>query len=318
MERRTLSLRDKPALTLGDRTLVMGILNCTPDSFYPESRNATVAAALDRARTMADEGADIIDVGGESTRPGSAVVPVQEEIERVIPVIQNLRSEDGAGRRVAISVDTRKSEVARAALVAGADIVNDVSALAYDEAMAAVIAEAGVPVVLMHMRGTPLDMQQHANYVDVIEEVLRELSERTEHALSAGIRPDNIILDPGIGFAKNAKHNLALLRAIPGFKALGYPLLVGASRKSFLGAISGADAGAGPLPPSERLAGSLAVAAYAAIHGADIIRVHDVRETVHLLAVLEAIDRSESDASAGRGPDNNEEGGPTRGPRRRR
>ena len=243
----------------------MGVVNATPDSFSDGGQYLARDAAFAQAERLAEDGADILDLGGESTRPGAPDVPPDEEIARVVPVIGALRSR---GVQLPISIDTRKAEVARAALDAGADLVNDVSALA-DPALAALVAERQVPVVLMHTRGTPADMQSRAVYGDVVEEVASELSAALARAEAAGVRREQVILDPGIGFAKTAEHSLILLGAIPRLRALGRPLLVGPSRKSFIGAVTGAGV-------SERLPGTLAAVAAAVLAGAEFIRVHDI------------------------------------------
>lgn len=256
----------------------MGILNCTPDSFHARSRLGTLREAVQAADDMIRAGADILDVGGESTRPGSDPVPVAEEIRRVLPVIEAIRAAGDA----LISVDTRNRETAERALDAGADIVNDVSALAYDPGMARLIAERGVPVVLMHMRGTPKTMQAEAVYADVVAEVLRELSASVDTAVAAGISRRRMIVDPGIGFAKGTEDNLRLLRGLGRLRALGLPILIGLSRKRFIGEVTG-------LPVEERLAGTIAAGTIAVLRGADIIRVHDVAEAVAMAKVIDAV-----------------------------
>lgn len=257
-----------------DRPRVMGILNVTPDSFSDGGRHADANAAIDAGLTMAAEGADIIDVGGESTRPGALPVSPEQEQARVIPVIRAL-ARDG----ICVSIDTRNATTMAVALDAGARIVNDVTALTHDPAAASVVAAHGCPVVLMHMRGTPADMNGLAVYGDVLAEVTRELAGRLAAAIHAGIAPEAIALDPGIGFAKLADHSLAVLRGLPTLAALGRPLLVGVSRKSFIGRLS-----AEP-DPARRFPGSLAAALFAISRGASIIRVHDIRETVQALRV---------------------------------
>ena len=258
----------------------MGIVNCTPDSFYPGSRRQG-ADAVEEGLRMVEEGADILDVGGESTRPGSAPVDSAEEIERVLPVIEAL-----AGKvEVPISVDTRHAAVARVAIEAGAGLVNDVSGLRHDPELAAVVAEADVPLVLMHARGKPDNMVAHANYQDVVAEVARELREAMARARSAGVSDDAIVLDPGIGFAKRAEHSLTILRHTAALRSLGRPLLVGPSRKSFVGVVL-------DLPTEERLEGTAAAAAAAVLYGAHILRVHDVGVMRRVVAVAAAI-RSE-------------------------
>jgi len=261
--------------------IVMGILNVTPDSFSDGGRFIGREAALRRVREMIAEGAQIIDVGGESTRPGAQAVSVEEELERVIPVIEAIRSESA----IPVSIDTSKPEVMRAAVDAGASLVNDVRALREPGALAAV-AERGVPVCLMHMRGEPRTMQQAPRYDDVVAEVLAFLEERVAACEAAGIPRERIILDPGFGFGKTLDHNLALFRALPRFAATGLPVLVGVSRKSMIGQVL-------EVPVAERLAGSLALASLAVWLGAAIVRSHDVRETVHAVRMAAAV-RGES------------------------
>lgn len=249
------------------RVLIMGILNVTPDSFSDGGRFLSPDAAVERALVMEGEGADIIDIGGESSRPGAEPVSVEEELGRVLPVLERLR-----GRlRIPISIDTTKAEVAEAALRAGACIVNDISALRFDPAMAPLVAEFGAGLVLMHMLGTPKTMQQSPHYDDVVREVRGFLAERAQYAQSQGIPREAIAVDPGIGFGKTVEHNLELLRRLPELVELGFPVLVGPSRKSFIGALLG-------LPVEERLEGTLAACAVAVVRGADILRVHDVRQ----------------------------------------
>ncbi len=266
--------------------IVMGILNVTPDSFSDGGRFIGREAALHRVREMIAEGAQIIDVGGESTRPGAQAVSVEEELERVIPVIEAIRSES----TIPISIDTSKPEVMRAAVDAGASLVNDVRALREPGALAAV-AELGVPVCLMHMRGEPRTMQQAPRYDDVVAEVLTFLEERVAACEAAGIPRERIILDPGFGFGKTLDHNLALFRALPRFAATGLPVLVGVSRKSMVGQVL-------EVPVEERLAGSLALASLAVWLGAAIVRSHDVRETVHAVRMTAAV-RGESPQQEG-------------------
>ncbi|MCC5987760.1 MAG: dihydropteroate synthase [Pararhodobacter sp.] len=263
-----------------DRPLVMGIVNATPDSFSDGGRAFGFDAALAHARALIGAGADIIDIGGESTRPGADDVPLAEEIARTVPVIAALR---GEGATVPISIDTRNAAVAEAALDAGADMVNDVSALAHDVAMAGLIATRGVPVCLMHAQGTPKTMQLDPRYDDVLLDVFDHLADRMAHARAAGIDRARLIVDPGIGFGKTLAHNLALLQGLALFHALGVPVLLGASRKRFIGTISAVDSEAGRVP------GSLAVALHAAAQAIQIIRVHDVVETVQALALWRAM-----------------------------
>jgi dihydropteroate synthase len=260
------------------RTLVMGVLNVTPDSFYSGSRRPESTQALSDGVAMIAAGADLIDVGGESTRPGSRPVSEEEELERILPVVRGLRREVSAP----ISIDTYKANVARAGLEAGADIVNDISALRFDPGMIALIAAERVPVVLMHMQGTPQTMQVEPRYDDVTREVRDFLAAQLYEAMDSGIPPEAIILDPGIGFGKSIDHNLQLLRGLPVLAALGQPLLVGVSRKAFIGRIL-------DLEPADRLEGSLAAAVAAALSGANIVRVHDVKETCRAVRVADAI-----------------------------
>ncbi len=252
----------------GGRTRVMGILNCTPDSFSDGGRFAGPRDAIEAGLRMAEEGADFLDIGGESSRPGAESVPVPEEIRRVVPVIGGLRA---AGCALPISVDTCKAGVARAALEAGADIVNDIRALA-DPGMAGIVRAFGAGIVLMHMRGEPRTMQADPRYADVLAEVGSFLGARAAVARSAGIPDDAIVLDPGIGFGKTAEHNWTLLEGFTRMGAPARPWLLGVSRKRFIGDLTGRPAG-------DRRAGSLAAAVWAVLRGAAIIRAHDVKET---------------------------------------
>lgn len=263
-------------------TLVMGVVNVTPDSFSDGGKFFSVEAAMERAGQMLREGADLLDIGGESTRPGAATVPAEEEIQRVIPVIQQLT----ARVRTPISVDTQKPEVARAALLAGASIVNDIAANRTDDAMWRVVAEFRAGYVAMHMQGTPQTMQQSPAYTDVAHAVDEFFAERLARLEKVGVRREQVVLDPGIGFGKSLEHNLQLLGALPRFGRLGRPLLLGVSRKSFLGKLTGAES------PTDRLPGALACAALAVRDGVQILRVHDVRETVAAVRVAEAIQAS--------------------------
>lgn len=260
------------------RTLIMGILNVTPDSFFDGGRRSSTAKAITDGVAMAAGGADIVDIGGESTRPGAEPVSEEEELRRVLPVIRGVRRETN----VAVSIDTYKSRVARAALDAGADIVNDISALRFDEAMIPLVAAEKVPVILMHMQGTPRTMQVEPRYGDVTREVRDFLAAQLYEAMDGGIAPEGIVLDPGIGFGKTLEHNLQLLRTLPALAALGQPLMVGASRKAFIGKILHLEA-------IDRLEGSLAAAVAAVLAGANIVRVHDVVETSRAVRVADAI-----------------------------
>ena len=265
-------------LTL-DRPRIMGILNVTPDSFSDGGELSTVAAAVARAQAMVGV-VDILDIGGESTRPGAEEISVSAEIGRVVPVIAAIRA---AGITTPISVDTRKAAVAQAALIAGANMVNDVSALGFDPDMVHLLAEAKVPVCLMHAQGDPGTMQRNPRYDDVLVEVYQFLAERIDVALQAGIAADQLIIDPGIGFGKTLQHNVTLLRGLPVLHGLGLPILLGASRKRFIGLIGG-DAG-----PAARLGGSVAVALHGVAQGVQILRVHDTNETRQALSLQQAM-----------------------------
>ncbi len=272
-------LADGRELSLA-RPLVMGVLNVTPDSFSDGGRFAEPALAAEHALRMVHDSADIIDIGGESTRPGAEPVPVEQEIERVIPVITAIRRETD----VPISIDTYKAKTAKAALEAGADIVNDVSALRFDPEMVRVVADHKVPLVLMHMLGSPRDMQKDPRYDDCIKEVSEFLDERAEFAVAHGVARSRIIVDPGLGFGKRLEDNIVILRDLKRFRSLGRPVLVGASRKSFISKLHPSDE-----PADRRLGGSLAAMTLAVLNGANIIRVHDVDQTVEALKVLEAV-----------------------------
>lgn len=277
------------------RTAVMGILNVTPDSFSDGGRYPDAESAVARGVEMVRQGASVVDVGGESTRPGADPVSADEELERVLPVVRGLR------RRVStpISIDTCKERVARKALEEGADMVNDVSALRFDPAMVRLLAREEVPVVLMHMQGRPRTMQRAPRYDDVVREVTDFLGERVAFAVRNGVAAPRIMVDPGIGFGKGPDHNLTLLRRLRALAALGRPVLVGLSRKSFLARLAGPGSQAGA-PSGEgrdsRLAGSLAGAAAAVLAGAHMVRVHDVPETCRAVGVADAI-------RGARGPD---------------
>jgi dihydropteroate synthase len=283
-----------PSIRIGGRefappgVFIVGVLNVTPDSFSDGGRFLDPGAGVEQALRLAAEGADLVDVGGESTRPGAPVVPEDEELRRVVPVLERLAR---SRFPVPVSIDTSKAGVARAALAAGAAMVNDVQALS-DPELARIVAEAGVPVVLMHTRGTPRDMRDRAVYGDVVSEVRSELAEAVARAIRAGIREDRIVLDPGIGFAKTAGQSIEVLARLPELARLGRPLLVGPSRKSFIGALTGA-------PASERLAGTLAAVTAAVLGGATFIRVHDVaasRQAARVAAALRASGQSGANA----------------------
>jgi len=259
----------------------MGVLNVTPDSFSDGGRFLDLEAAVRRGIELAAEGADVVDVGGESTRPGSDPVPAQVEMDRVVPVIKRLAAE----LDTPISIDTTKPEVARAALDSGALILNDVTG-GRDPRMLRVARDTGAGMVLMHMLGEPKTMQEDPRYDDVVADVRAHLGERVDAAVRAGIERERLCVDPGIGFGKTLQHNLALLRRIGEFAELGRPVMVGPSRKSFLGKILGTDV-------DDRLEGTAGAVAWAAGHGAHIVRVHDVREMVRVVRVVDAIGRSE-------------------------
>jgi len=271
-------------LELGSHVLLMGVLNITPDSFSDGGRFLKTDDAIRRAEALAEEGADLIDVGGESSRPGSDPVPVEEEIRRVVPVIEQLANR----LPIPISIDTYKADVARRAVAAGARIINDISALRFDPEMARLAAREGVPVVLMHMQGTPKDMQAHPVYTDVIREITEFFEARIRFAEQAGIARERIVLDPGIGFGKTTDHNLEILARLDEFRSAGRPLLIGPSRKSFIGRVLG-------LPVEERLEGTAAAAAVGILNGASILRVHDVRAMGRVARMVEAIERFRHD-----------------------
>jgi len=257
---------------------IMGVVNVTPDSFSDGGRFLAADAALEQALTLVREGASIVDIGGESTRPGSEPVPADEELRRVLPVIEALAGSVG----VPISVDTMKADVARRAVDAGATIINDVSALRYDDAMVDVVAGTGCPVCIMHMQGMPKTMQEDPRYDDVVDEVLRFLEERLTYLLARGVSEEQVMIDPGIGFGKTVAHNLALLDGLSRFTALGRPILLGASRKRFLGAILGAE-------PGERVIGTVATTVIGYLAGAHVFRVHDVKPNFEALRVALAV-----------------------------
>ena len=291
------------ALALGRRTLVMGVVNVTPDSFSDGGQYATAENAIAHGLALLDEGADIIDIGGESTRPGARVaggsgetatsaVSVEEELARVLPVIEGLRSTRPAA---VLSVDTHKSEVARRAVAAGAEIVNDVSGFAWDSEMAKTVAGLGCGAVLMHVRGRPEEWRTQSPEPDILGLVQRELEQTAQRALAAGVGHGSIVLDPGFGFGKNFEENYPLLANLDALAELGYPLLVGTSRKSFLGRTVARRLGelsgqAVPdLPPEARLTATVASVTAAVLNGAHLVRVHDVRPAVEAVAIADAV-----------------------------
>ena len=263
-----------------DKMCVMGILNITPDSFYEGSRVSALADVVARAGQMLEQGAQVLDIGGESTRPGSDSVDGDEERRRVLPVIEALRREYP---EAVLSVDTYRADTAEAALAVGADIINDISAMEADARMADVVVRSKAPIILMHMRGTPKNMQQNCQYQDVVQEVAVYLAERARLLREQGVGADKIILDPGIGFAKDVEQNLRLMRDLHVLTSFGYPVLLAASRKSTIGAVLGG------VPAAERLEGTLATSLQAVQAGAQMVRVHDVQANVRAIRMLEAI-----------------------------
>jgi dihydropteroate synthase len=284
IRRKIYRLKLKPrTLVLGKRTLVMGVLNVTPDSFSDGGKFFRVEDAIEAALAMERAGADILDIGAESTRPGSEGISGEEELERLLPVLQGLR-----GRlKIPISTDTQKARVAELAIGAGAEMLNDISGLRHDPKLAEVAAHSVVPLILMHMRGTPRTMQKKPWAKDVIKDVSRGLRESIATARKAGVRASQIILDPGVGFGKSFAQNYELLARLPELARLGYPLLLGTSRKGFLGATLG---GTGdPLPPEERIWGTAATVAASILQGAHIVRVHDVEEMAQVARVTDCL-----------------------------
>ena len=261
------------------RTYIMGILNVTPDSFSDGGKYFDKERAVEQALRMQDEGADIIDIGGESTRPGAEKISVKEEISRVVPVIEALADKV----KIPLSIDTYKSAVAGAAILSGASIINDISGLRFDPQMPRVAARHNVPVVIMHIKGTPKSMQKKPVYKSLIPEITDYLREGVEIARNAGVADDKIVIDPGIGFGKTIEHNLEIIKKLNEFSGLEKPILIGPSRKSFIGRILGA------LPPEERLEGTAAAVALGIFNGANIIRVHDVKEMGRVARVADAI-----------------------------
>jgi dihydropteroate synthase len=264
---------------LTHRGLIMGVLNVTPDSFSDGGQCFDPGTAIKRGLAMVEEGADLLDIGGESTRPGATPVEAEEELRRILPVIEGLRARSA----VPISIDTMKARVAAAAMAAGADVINDISGLRHDPGMARVAAETGAGLVLMHLRGTPRTMQQQPEYTDVVAEVRDRLTSAYHEAVEAGVNPEGLAFDPGIGFGKTLEHNLALLRALPEFQIHGRPVLLGVSRKSFLGRLLGNQ------DPLGREAPTTALTAWSRQQGVRILRVHAVKENAQALRMMEAI-----------------------------
>jgi dihydropteroate synthase len=265
-------------LNLGSRTLIMGVLNVTPDSFSDAGKFFDFSVAVRQAMDMIAAGADILDVGGESTRPDSDPISVEMELERVIPVIEAIRSSSG----IPISIDTTKSEVAREALAAGADIINDVSALRFDDRMVDLVAETAVPLILMHMLGTPKTMQKHPSYSSLFSQIIAFLEERLQFASSRGVAREQIMVDPGIGFGKTVEHNLAIIRNLEAFQCLDRPILLGASRKRFIGSVL-------DRPVEDREVGTAVALSFGIAAGAHIARVHDVPFHRQVTAMADAL-----------------------------
>ena len=272
----------------GKRTYLMGVLNVTPDSFSDGGDFNTIESGLAQAQNMVKSGVDIIDIGGQSTRPGAVEISLAEEIDRVIPVVQILRQKAEIFSSVPISVDTTRAQVAKAAVEAGADIINDISGATFDSKMLSTVAKLKVPIILMHIRGTPQTMQKLTDYSDLIGEIREFLESRIAAAVAAGIDKSQIIIDPGIGFAKNYTQNLEILRYLPKFRVLNCPILVGVSRKSFIGHILNQP------EAKQRIWGTAAACTGAIANSADILRVHDVREMRDVSQVADAIFRYQS------------------------
>jgi len=282
-----LTIRNK-TFEWGKRTYLMGVLNVTPDSFSDGGDFNTIESALAQAENMVKSGVDIIDIGGQSTRPGAAEISLAEELNRVIPVVQILRQKADIFASVPISVDTTRAQVAQAAVEAGADIVNDISGATFDSEMLSTVAQLQVPIILMHIRGTPQTMQKLTDYQDLIGEIRDFLESRIAAAVAAGIDKSQIIIDPGIGFAKTYSQNLEILRQLPKFRGLDCPILVGVSRKSFIGQILNQP------EAKQRVWGTAAACTSAIANSADILRVHDVREMHDVCLVADAIFRNQS------------------------
>lgn len=263
---------------LGKRVLIMGILNVTPDSFYDGGRYFEPERAIEQGIRLSEEGADIIDIGAESTRPGSTPVPEKEQLRRLLPVLKQLARKV----KVPISVDTTSARVAEAVLDAGAGMINDISGLRFDRRLAKVVARANVPIIVMHIKGKPRTMQKNPVYQDLMAEIVEGLAQSIKQGVAAGIAPDKILVDPGIGFGKTAAHNLEILRRLKELRTLGKPIVIGPSRKSFIGAVLN-------LPVEERLEGTIAASVIGALNGADIVRVHDVKALRRALALKDAV-----------------------------
>ena len=277
---------DKGYLDTGEKTLVMGILNVTPDSFYDGGKHNGIEEALNCARKMIDDGADIIDIGGESTRPKSSYISADEETKRVIPIIKELSKEI----QVPISIDTYKSEVANEAIKAGAQIINDVSGLQADNEMVRVVAANNTPVIIMHIKGQPHDFPKNPNYVKLVPEIISFFERIIEYSVKSGIAHDKIIIDPGIGFGKGTKHNVDILGQLDKFKCLDLPIMIGSSRKSFIGKVLGHLGDNDTDGNNSRLIGTLVTLVVAVSKGANIVRVHDVKEAVQVIKMYRSIE----------------------------
>lgn len=278
----TILKRNNYQFVWGSKTYIMGILNVTPDSFSDGGKFSQVETALIQAEKMIKNGADIIDIGGQSTRPGAKKISLTEELNRVIPIIKTIRQTED----IPISIDTTRAEVAEAAIAVGADMINDISGANYDNQMLATAAKLAVPIILMHIKGTPENMQKLTDYQDLIAEIIAFLQQQTDKAIAKGIQPHNIIIDPGIGFAKNASQNIQLIQQLSKFQILNKPLLIGVSRKSFIGKIIEQE------NPQDRVWGTAAACCGAIANGADIIRVHDVPEMYDVTRVADQIWRN--------------------------
>lgn len=262
-----------------DKTLIMGVLNITPDSFSDGGKYFSKNSAIIHALKLINEGSDIIDVGGESTRPGASPLTIEEEITRVIPVIKEIRK---LSKNILISIDTYKSEVAKEAVKYGANIINDISGLVMDDRMVHIAAELDVPVIIMHLKGTPMDMQLNPTYENLISEITEFLRTQIQYALKNGVKKHNIIIDPGIGFGKTIEHNFKIIANLEKFKKIGFPILIGPSRKSFIGNLL-------KLPPDKRLEGTAASIAIGIVNGARIVRVHDVLEMKRVSSISDKV-----------------------------
>jgi dihydropteroate synthase len=279
---------NKGYLDISEKTLVMGILNVTPDSFYDGGKYYDIEDALNRARKMIDDGADIIDIGGESTRPNSSYVSADEEIRRIVPIIKELSKEI----HIPISIDTYKADVADKAIKAGAQIINDISGLQADKEMVRVAAINNTPIIVMHIKGRPHDFPKDPVYVELIPEIISFLERRIEYSVNAGIAHDKIIIDPGIGFGKGPKHNAEILRQLDRFKCLNMPIMIGTSRKSFIDKVLDLSGDDNIKENNLRLIGTLVTLVIAISNGANIVRVHDVEEAVQVIKMYSSIEVS--------------------------